>query len=88
MAPKKAAAEASAAKKTDDGDTSCETFMRAYRKNCTTLGIDQCTEIKKLLEEEWVGLGKPISKVNSPLLNKFIDSYRAGDRLARRGCNF
>lgn len=33
MAPKKAPVEA-AAKKKDDGDTTCETFLRGYRKNC------------------------------------------------------
>lgn len=65
MAPKKKeGGDAPAAKKGDETDTSCELFARGYQKNCKNMGVEQSAELKAVIEEQWLGEGKPITKVS------------------------
>ena len=63
MAPKKEE-KAAAANKGGEIDNTCELFYRAYRKNCQTMAIEMNTEVKKLIEEDWVENNKPINKIH------------------------
>jgi hypothetical protein len=60
MPPKKAEKKEGGAGKGEE-DMTCELFIRAYRKNCQTLGIEFSPDIKKMLEELEE---EPITKVS------------------------
>ena len=61
MPPKKGAA---AAKPGEEEDVSCDSFMKNYRKNCTTLETPQSNSIKQMYEE-YVEEGNPISRIHT-----------------------
>lgn len=66
MAPKKAAKKESGGGSKDEVDNSCELFIRAYRKNCQTMGADFSPDMKKMIDELE---GQDISKVRFNFLS-------------------